>query len=186
MRKNMRKTLKRRIVTVILSLVFAFQACINPVYVKASEESPPTIACDTSYKYDFIYSRMINDINYIRTQNGVHPLILDDNLNNIAKVRAFEISSFWSHTRPNGSKGCDLIDSSLYRGENLAYVQFDSFSDSQIEQVAAETVMFSNLCNSPAHMNNMLYPKFTKIGIACFTSTDNGKTKITFACMFSN
>lgn len=64
-------------------------------------------------------ARLLADINNLRAEQGLPALTLDNELNSFAAVRSEEITSLWSHTRPDGTSGCDMISSNKWRGENL-------------------------------------------------------------------
>lgn len=130
---------------------------------------------------------MLKKINDLRASVGAGKLSIDPTLNKYAAVRAQEASVNWSHTRPNGSQGCDMISSSKYRAENLSCRSYSSFKFSDKEQENAASAMFDNLKSSSMHYDNMTYKNFTKIGISTYvTKTSDGKTKLTTAYMFSN
>ena len=133
-----------------------------------------------------IDSQMLASINELRAQNGLSALTLDSNLVSIAETRSEEASVLWSHTRPNGGKGADMISHDKWRGENLSYVTYSNYSGSDSEQSSAASLMFKNLCNSPSHYDNMVFSSYTKIGIATSVSQTDGGTKVTTAYMFSN
>ncbi len=111
---------------------------------------------------------------------------MDDSLISVAKVRAQEASTTWSHTRPNGTQGIMMLPSDKWRGENLAYVQYGSFTYTQEEQQKAEALMFENLKASPTHYANMVHNKFTKIGIYTYVSQTGNGYRLTTAFMFTN
>ena len=131
-------------------------------------------------------SQMLASINNLRTARGLGALSVDPVLSSIAETRAKEASSVWSHTRPNGTQGADMIDRTKWRGENLSYVVVSNFDGSASISAAAASTMFSKLCASPTHFDNMVFSNFTKIGIATFAAPTAGGTKITTAYMFSN
>ncbi len=121
-------------------------------------------------------SAMLNSINQLRASRGVGPLTIDSSLVTIANVRSQEASVKWSHTRPDGTQGADMIAANKWRGENLSYV-------TGTEDVGeASKIMFDNLVASPTHYDNMVFNQFTRIGISTYVA--NGK--ITVAYMFSS
>lgn len=131
-------------------------------------------------------SRLLQDINELRASVGLPALIMDGDLLAIAAVRSGEASALWSHTRPNGAQGCDMISSNKWRGENLSYVKYAAFNGTDGEQVTAADYMFANLKASPTHYDNMVFGSFTKIGIHTTKTTDGSGVKLTTAYMFSN
>ena len=101
-----------------------------------------------------------NRVNEIRVSNGLSPLTWNYQVENAAKVRANEIVSSFSHTRPDGRPWYTADDKVLY-GENLA-----QYYDSAEEVVAA-------WMNSPSHRANILKGDF-KSG-AIFTVEVDGE-----------
>ena len=131
-------------------------------------------------------SKMLSSINSLRAQNGLPALTVDSSLVAIAETRSDEAAVLWSHTRPNGGKGADMISHNKWRGENLSYVTYSNYNGSDSEQASAADLMFKNLCNSPSHYDNMVFSSYTKIGIATSVTQTGSGTKVTTAYMFSN
>ena len=132
-------------------------------------------------------SMMLSKINDLRASVGAGKLTIDPTLNKYAAVRAQEASVTWSHTRPNGIQGCDMISSSKYRAENLSCRSYSSYGNSKKEQENAADAMFDNLKSSSSHYDNMTFKNFTKVGISTYiTKTKDGKTRLTTAYLFSN
>ncbi len=123
-----------------------------------------------------VNNKMLSSINELRVSNGVKALTLDRDLISIANIRSQEASSNWSHTRPNGEQGVELIASDKWRGENLSRIKGTE------NPAKAASVMFEDLVASPAHYDNMVFGEFTKIGISSYVEDD----KITVAYLFSN
>ncbi len=171
--KNIMKSKKfaKRVIAVVL-VAAAFSAMM-PTTVKAEDTS-------------LINSAFLNDINALRASQGLPALTLDASLSSVAAIRAQEASTTWSHTRPNGTQGISLLPSNKWRGENLAYVQYGSFTFTPAEQQAAEALMFQNLKASPTHYNNMVYGSFTKIGICTYVMQVGSGYKLTSAFMFTS
>ena len=104
------------------------------------------------------YARQVAGIvNRERAANGLSPLKYSDRLSEPALVRAKEIQSSFSHTRPNGSKCFTAITEAgiTYRtaGENIAYGQRNP-----------EEVMNAWM-NSSGHRANILGANYEYIGI---------------------
>ena len=130
---------------------------------------------------------MLKKINDLRASVGAGKLTIDPTLNKYAAVRAQEASVTWSHTRPNGTQGCDMISSSKYRAENLSCRSYSSYGNTIKEQENAADAMFDNLKSSSSHYDNMTFKNFTKVGISTYiTKTKDGKTRLTTAYLFSN
>lgn len=102
---------------------------------------------------------LIDLINAYRIDNGLNSLELDEQLNNIALIRAKEIVNTFSHTRPDGTTYISLIKETNYKcslaGENLARYQ-----------KTPETVL-TQWKDSEGHNANLL-GDFTKIGFAVY------------------
>lgn len=109
--------------------------------------------------------QLMNEINALRAKNGLAPLVMDKTLNSVAEVRSKECSQMWSHTRPNGKQGVDAIPGNVWKGENLSMME-----GSADEYTTAE--MFHMLCESPTHLDNMVFEEFTRIGIASYEAAD--------------
>lgn len=109
--------------------------------------------------------QLMKEINNLRVENGLEPLVMDKTLNSVAEVRSEECSQKWSHTRPNGSQGLDAIPGNVWKGENLSMME-----GSADEYTTAE--MFRMLCESPTHLDNMLFNEFTRVGISSYEAAD--------------
>ncbi|MCR5746986.1 MAG: CAP domain-containing protein [Lachnospiraceae bacterium] len=134
----------------------------------------------------FLNNQMLSKINGLRESQGVADLALDATLNSYAAIRSEEAATKWSHTRPDGSQGYEMIAETKWRGENLSYIQYPGFSYSQADQAAAADVMFDNLVASPTHYDNMVFGSFTKIGIRTSVLGTGDGSKLTTAYMFSS
>ena len=120
---------------------------------------------------------MLNKINELRATHDLPALNVDTDLVSYAQIRANEITEKFSHTRPNGTEGLDIIPlSKNYAGENLSWHVMDQGVDAAVEGT------FTALVNSPSHLDNMIAPEYTKIGIASIEI--NGKMYVAY--MFSN
>ena len=93
-------------------------------------------------------------VNRNRTAYGLRPLTLAEDLCEDADIRAEEIVSNFSHTRPNGSSCFTVIDGSYRRvAENIAGGH----------ATAEETV--DQWMNSPPHRANILDPALEELGV---------------------
>ena len=96
-------------------------------------------------------------VNQERKANGKSELVLDPTLCKAAQVRASELDTLFSHTRPNGERCFSIFGEYGFRysiaGENIAKGQRN-----------AEEVM-NDWMNSKGHKNNILSSDFTRIGI---------------------
>lgn len=104
-------------------------------------------------------------VNKEREAAGLAPLTLDEKLNEAAKVRAQEITSNFSHTRPDGTEPFTVLQeygcSYMAAGENIAAGQ----------STPAEVV--GSWMNSEGHRANILSPNFAKLGVG-YCQADSG------------
>ena len=96
-------------------------------------------------------------VNEERAKAGLNPLTVDARVSQAAAVRAGEIRSSFSHTRPDGSSFSTALTqagvSFRSSGENIAY-----------GQRTPQEVM-KGWMNSSGHRANILNPEFTSIGV---------------------
>lgn len=115
-----------------------------------------TAAADTSE----MIKQVAEIVNKERKAAGKNELEFDDTLNEIAAIRAEEISTKFDHTRPDGSKWSTAFDEAglynCYGGENIAAGQKN-----------AEEAMYSWM-HSSGHKANILDVDYTKIGVGCY------------------
>lgn len=101
--------------------------------------------------------RIVELVNEERAKAGLNPVTLDAAASSAAQIRAKEIVSSFSHTRPNGSSFSTALKEQgvSYRsaGENIAY-----------GQRTPEQVM-EGWMNSSGHRANILNKSFTHIGV---------------------
>ena len=93
-----------------------------------------------------------------RRKHFLEPLVLSEELCEAAKIRSYEISIRFSHTRPDGSS-CDTVYTQDI-GENIAYGQ------SSYDEV------FSAWMNSSGHRKNILREDYTEMGACCYIGSD--------------
>ena len=107
-------------------------------------------------------SEVVRLVNAERAKEGLAALQMDSSLNSAAQVRAKEIVTSFSHTRPNGSNCFTALSEAGIKyngsGENIAYGQ----------KTPAEVV--NAWMNSAGHRANIMSTKFTKIGVGCHNS----------------
>ena len=97
---------------------------------------------------------VIRLVNNERAKAGIASLEMDLSLMQSCKIRAEELTTLFSHDRPNGASCFSVITfESKESGENIAKGQTD-----------ASTVMNSWM-NSKGHRDNILNPNFTHIGV---------------------
>ena len=111
---------------------------------------------------DAYQTQLLNDINAYRVANGLGTLTLDSRLNSSAFVRAQEASTYWSHTRPDGSHWSTSLTFKTRKnapvGENLG--------------CQASTYVLDQWKNSPSHNQALLTGTFTRCGIGYCNGAD--------------
>ncbi|MDR1311176.1 MAG: CAP domain-containing protein [Burkholderiaceae bacterium] len=101
---------------------------------------------------------LVSLVNATRTQSGMSSLVTLPSLEKVASVRANEIGTLFSHTRPDGTTFPALFR--VYRiigiasGENIA-----------AGPRSAQEAMMAWMA-SPSHKDNILNPRYTHIGVA--------------------
>ena len=114
-------------------------------------------AFNTAYE-----AEVLKLVNTERAKYGLAPLVTDTGVTAVAHLRAREIVTSFSHTRPNGSTcftaAAELGVSYRSAGENIAY-----------GYPTPEAVM-TGWMHSEGHRKNILSASFGKIGIGCYQS----------------
>jgi len=118
-------------------------------------------------------SRVLELINIERAKANLKPLAGTDPLNAAAAVRASEISTYFSHYRPDGTLCFTVLKefdiASYTRGENIA-------GNYRTPEAVVDAWM-----NSPNHRKYILSPDYTHIGIGFYTDSSG---KFWWALMF--
>ncbi len=119
-----------------------------------NDKPDDTVEEETAHPY---INKIVSLVNAERAMAGLAPLTIDKNLQAAAQVRAIEIETSFSHTRPNGTSFATAIKEQniSYRnaGENIAWGQRSP------EEVVSAWM------NSDGHRANIMNAKFTKIGV---------------------
>lgn len=102
---------------------------------------------------------MIRLLNETRVANGLNALVYDATLYSVADIRLNEISTYFSHTRPDGTEFYTV--SSAVDGENLSKFGAGDAASS-----------FTGFMNSAGHRENILYSGFTRV--ACKKAVIDG------------
>lgn len=98
-------------------------------------------------------------VNQERAAQGLDPLTLDETLCQAAEIRAQELTTYFSHDRPDGSSCFTVLNEvgiSSYHaaGENIAIRYTDA------------TSVVKGWMESPGHRENILSADYSRIGIA--------------------
>lgn len=137
------------------------------VYVKSGwlNSEVVTIKSGMTYEEEEAYKKdkstfaeqVVNLVNMERVANGLRKLTTYDKLTDVAQLRAGELMSAYSHTRPDGRSCFTALDDVnlpyMTAGENIA-----------IGYSTPEAVVQAWM-DSPGHRANILNPNFTMIGV---------------------
>ncbi|MCR5653371.1 MAG: CAP domain-containing protein [Ruminococcus sp.] len=134
-----------------------------PVKKAAKQTSKSTTVKPKASEFNDEYeAEVIRLVNAERAKNGLSALSKDSGAVNVARVRAKEIATSFSHTRPDG-RSCFTAASDLgvaYKtaGENIAY------------GYATPAQVVNGWMNSEGHSKNILSASYSKIGVGCYSS----------------
>lgn len=139
-----------------LTVLFAGAVLLTGMHMRPL----PTAAQAVSYGSETAarYAEEVAQIvNRERAAYGLEPLIFSEKLSAPAQVRAQEIQSVFSHTRPNGQSCFTAINEAgiryTYAGENIAYGQRDP------------AAVMDAWMHSEGHRANILNARVTHIGV---------------------
>ena len=112
-----------------------------------------------------------------RQANGIAALSLDPELTKAANIRAQEIATLFSHTRPDGRKCFTVLDQIGYSywsaGENIAAGYGNS------------SAVMNGWMNSPGHRSNILNAGFKRLGVG-YVNIPNSEYGYYWVQIFSN
>jgi uncharacterized protein YkwD len=115
----------------------------------------------TSFAQTDLEAQALAKVNEIRMANGLSAVQYSASLETTSVVRANEITTKFSHTRPDGTDWY-TVNADLQYGENLA----EGYN-------TADEVVNAWMA-SPTHKANILKPDFNTCAIS--TTTQNGRT----------
>ena len=131
--------------------------------VTLPEDTNPSIEYQTNY--DSINQEIFALINKIRQDNNLPVLTYNKNLQEAADIRAKEIATQFSHTRPDGSSCHSVITEDYFVvGENLLKAD---------PELSTATMMVDAWMNSKGHRENILLQHFTETAIGIYVANDN-------------
>ena len=117
-------------------------------------EEQPSVSVPEASDYA---TQVVELVNIERAKEGLAPLTIDSAITAAAMVRASEIQTSFSHTRPNGSQFSTALKEAgaqyTMAGENIAW-----------GQKTPEAVVTAWM-NSPSHRANIMNTNFTRIGV---------------------
>lgn len=150
--------IRRKILSLVLAAVMTF-GVVSFLPERVLESVNSTVIADTTEEvslpsYMVEIARMVNEQ---RAAAGVPPLQVSPELCSVAVLRSEEITSVFSHSRPDGrpcsSAVSDAGIDSSYCGENIAY-GYRSTGE-----------VMSGWMNSSGHRTNILNPNYLYIGV---------------------
>lgn len=156
----------------IIALIISSFSMVKPTYAQGQ---------NVNEFNNYMWAK-INDLRY---QEGKNRLALDNELNSYAEIRANEATEKWSHTRPDGTQGVDLVPVDRAAGENLSQITLKDFHYTREEQQAAADRVFESLVESKTHYEVMLKDPFVKVGIKTNVVETEAGTKLVTAYIFS-
>ena len=112
-----------------------------------------TLQVTGTCNYDYA-DQVLKKVNAQRKKEGLESLVMDEELQQAAMLRAAECAVSFSHVRPNGTI-CSSASQKVW-GENIA-----------AGQTSPQQVMTSWM-NSSGHRSNILNASYQSIGIGCF------------------
>ncbi len=134
-----------------------FLSLIMALALAAGGVTQPVVECTGNYAW-----QVLDEVNHYREDYGLPPLVLSDELCDDADVRARELITEFSHTRPDGTS-CFSVIRGKYRhvAENIAAGH----------ESAAETV--EQWMNSPGHRANILDSDLKELGVGYCYAEDS-------------
>lgn len=112
------------------------------------------------------YAQEILDlVNFYRNQEGLSSLKLSSTLNYGANIRADELTTYYSHTRPDGTSCFTVLD-------DLGYSYSTAAENIAAGQTSAEDVM-DDWMNSAGHRANILNKNVTELGVGFAYDSDS-------------
>jgi uncharacterized protein YkwD len=135
---------------------------------------------------------LIDSVNDERKTGASNKLVSQNNaLDKTGIIRANEIISVWSHTRPNGTNWETVLSANGVEwkkaGEDLAKIETTakaSYDDSFIETMAEQ--IHTSLMNSPTHKAVILSQDYEQIGIGVVSKLEGNKLTVYVAEHFKN
>ena len=127
--------------------------------------------------YSIQAQEVLAQCNAQRQANGIAALSLDPELTKAANIRAQEIATLFSHTRPDGRKCFTVLDQIGYSywsaGENIAAGYGNS------------SAVMNGWMNSPGHRSNILNAGFKRLGVG-YVYIPNSEYGYYWVQIFSN
>lgn len=134
----------------------------KPVTTTTTTAASQATSGSRGYYCSDFEAEVVRLVNIERAAHGACPVTMNSSLRSSAAVRALEIIDKFSHERPDGTRWVTAIRIKYAcAGENLAAGQ----------RTPANVV--NAWMNSEGHRKNLLNPKYTEIGVACYHDPDS-------------
>ena len=134
----------------------------SPQEPTAPEETEPVRYDISGFSPGSLEYAMADAINAVREAEGCAPLRFDTRLSAIASCRGYEISSVWSHTRPDGRSYATVLGDYGYGAgtvkELLVYVSGGADGGSLVEK----------WLGSDSHRESLLSSGYSAVGIGTY------------------
>ena len=129
-------------------------------------------------------AEILRQINEVRAEAGSAPLTPDEELTPYADIRAAELPTLWSHTRPDGTRGLDILPSAIYptRAENLGHYGIPYY-DGDLESVA--DILVQGWVNSSSHYTAMVNDAYSRVGIGICHTVSEPYDHYYLCCLFT-
>ncbi len=146
--KQYKKKTKLQVLSIFLTIAIAIVGIGTPI--EASAASRPSI-CSTK-EWD-----VLKRVNKERLKKNLQPLATFKKFQSAADVRASEVTSYFSHTRPNGTSCFTVL--------NEKKIPYGAAGENIAAGYRTSSEVMKGWMNSPGHKQNILTPQFTHIGI---------------------
>ncbi|UOB20937.1 CAP domain-containing protein [Macrococcus armenti] len=173
----MKKLIK---VSLASALLFTGIAAVEPTHAEAATVSQFNAGKAVStYQLNMEILKLINNE---RRANGVAPLQYNTNKYVLSgtNTRAYEVTKYFSHYRPNGTLFNTAFASSVkpyVRGENVMRRSLRTGETPTTNAKYLARVMFEQWKQSPDHRQNMLRKSFKKASLSVKVAYDAKKKK---------
>ena len=155
------KKARNRTIAVVLAVMLTFGGMFAVSAVAAPQ--PASAAGLTMEQFAAEVHRLTNAE---RARHGLPPLAFNNTLGEIAQIRAREIVTYFSHTRPNGTSWATLLT------EFNIQAQLSTWGENLLWHSPPNTPAFAlnQWMTSPGHRANVLRNTFTHMGVGVYVS----------------
>lgn len=129
---------------------------------------------NTSYSHDYpkMEQEMFDLVNIERAKVGAPPLVWNEDAYHCARVRAKEISTSFSHTRPGGGQYSDILKADGVKWENVSgrACAGENISCLSMNSTPIKSAMAGYMSSTEGHREAILYEYFTSVAICVYIS----------------